>query len=623
LLASEQKYHTLFAQMDSGCALQEIIRDEAGNAVDYVTLEVNDSYGKILGVKREDVVGRKASEILPGDELRKWVGVFGGVALTGKPASYEMYSPVNDKYFEGNAFCPEPGRFVCIFSDITERKRAEEELKASNELLGLFIKESPIYAFIKSVSPAESKVLFASENYRDMVGIPGSEMIGKNMRELFPPEFAEKITADDNKVVSDGKSISLDEFLNERSYLTYKFPIKQGNRNLLAGYTIDVTERNKAEESLANMQKLESLGLLAGGIAHDFNNLLGGIYGYMDMAGEIATDRRVSQYISKAMSTIDRGRHLTQQLLTFSKGGAPIKSVAKLFPHVRETAQFALSGSNITCSFDVAEGLHACNFDKNQIAQVIDNIVINAKQAMPDGGKMEIAARNIAIGEGQHAVLGAGDYVKISIRDHGIGMPSEILTRIFDPFYTTKATGHGLGLASCYSIIKRHDGCIEVESEPGKGSVFHVFLPATAQDSERPETDPYGKHEGSGVFIVMDDEEIMRETMSDMLESFGYRAMCVEDGQEAVERLAAAMAGKNKVVGLILDLTIPGGMGGKEAIGEIKKINASIPVFVASGYAEDPVMANPREYGFMASIRKPFRKGDLAEMLNKHLGDAR
>jgi PAS domain S-box-containing protein len=382
---------------------------------------------------------------------------------------------------------------------------------------------------------------------------------------------------------------------------------------------IDITERKQMEEELQKTQKLESLGILAGGIAHDFNNLLGGIYGYIDLAGETAKEKELSQYLSKAMDTIERARGLTLQLLTFAKGGAPIKKTGTLFPFVQETAQFALSGSNISANFSIQENLWPCNFDKNQIGRVIDNIIINAKQAMPDGGTIELSAHNVSISGNVHPHLRNGDYVTISIKDCGIGMPKEILSRIFDPFYTTKVTGNGLGLASCHSIIKRHGGCIDVESELGKGSTFHLFLPAEigADVSSTKETGV--KHKGCGTFIVMDDQEFMRETIGAMLESLGYSVVCKESGKDAIDFVQAEIRAKRKIAGMLFDLTIPGGMGGKETIGEIRKLNPEAFAFATSGYAEDPIMANPNDYGFTASICKPFRRSELSEMLNKYM----
>ena len=385
------------------------------------------------------------------------------------------------------------------------------------------------------------------------------------------------------------------------------------------GTVQDITRHKRLEEELQNVQKIESIVVLAGGIAHDFNNLMGGIFGYIDMASEASTENKVTSYLSKAMNTIDRARALTLQLLTFAKGGAPIQEICHLFPFVRETAEFALSGANVSCNFDVPQDLWTCNFDKNQIGQVIDNIIINAQQAMPDGGMIELSARNITLEKKEHSLLANGNYVRISIKDTGIGISNELITRIFDPFFTTKAMGHGLGLSTCYSIIKRHGGCIDVESEPGKGSTFHVYLPASMEAASSEKQQAAKTHEGSGTFLIMDDEEVMRDTIGGMLESLGYSVESKENGKDAIDFFLSETKANRKIVGMIIDLTIPGGMGGKAAIEEIRKLNTEIPVFVVSGYADDPVMKKPSEHGFTASLCKPFRKAELSEMLSRYL----
>ncbi len=305
-------------------------------------------------------------------------------------------------------------------------------------------------------------------------------------------------------------------------------------------------------------------------------------------------------------------------MLTFAEA-ASVRKVGSLFPFVQETAQFALSGADVSCKLDVSRDLWTCNFDKNQIGQVVDNIIINAQQAMPVGGTIELAARNTTLDEKEHPLLKKGNYVKISIKDTGIGIPKELLSRIFDPFFTTKPKGHGLGLATCYSIIKRHSGVIDVDSEPGKGSTFHVYLPASMGEVSSDTKKSTNKYKGTGTFLVMDDEEVMREAISDMLGSFGYTVVCKENGREAVDYFTGEIEDKRKVAGMIFDLTVPGGMGGQAAVAEIRKLNTEIPVFVASGYADDPVIKEPAEYGFTASICKPSRKTELMEMLGKYL----
>jgi PAS domain S-box-containing protein len=391
------------------------------------------------------------------------------------------------------------------------------------------------------------------------------------------------------------------------------------------GIQMDITEqkrleaeRERMEQQLFKAQKLESLGVLAGGIAHDFNNLLGGIFGFIDLALEESRNDKVTEYLSKAMTSIGRARGLTAQMLTFSLGGTPVRQVGNLLPVVQEAVHFALSGSNVSPRFFISETLRPCSFDKNQIAQVVDNIVINAKQAMQNGGVVEVTLADTMLQDKEHATLPAGDYVKISIKDFGIGIDNEFLPRIFDPFFSTKVKGHGLGLATCYSIINRHDGFINVESQPGKGSTFHIYLPAVKESAVR--VSEYGfatAHSGQGVFVVVDDEEAMRETVGVMLRSFGYTPMLFGDGRDAVHFFQTEIGANRAPAGMLLDLTIPGGMGGKDAVLEIRKLSSTIPVFVMSGYADDPVMAEPAGYGFSAGICKPFKKSNLRDLLNR------
>ncbi|MBI9101756.1 MAG: response regulator [Spirochaetales bacterium] len=305
--------------------------------------------------------------------------------------------------------------------------------------------------------------------------------------------------------------------------------------------------------------------------------------------------------------------------MTFSKGGTPICKVETLFPFIKETVNFALSGSNIIGQFDIQQDLRNCNIDKNQIGQVIDNIIINASQAMPLGGQIDLRAKNVSLKDGEHALLVAGEYVKITIKDYGIGIPPQMLTRIFDPFFTTKPKGHGLGLATCYSIVKKHGGCIDVESEQGTGSTFHIYLPATAEAENSMVTKSTRSFHGAGTFVVMDDEEIIRDTIGAILKRIQFKVVFKNNGQDMLEFLTDEIKANRKIAGMIFDLTIPGAMGGKEAIKEVRKLKLDIPVFVSSGYAEDPVMANPTEYGFTASIAKPFRVSELIDMLSKYM----
>ena len=385
---------------------------------------------------------------------------------------------------------------------------------------------------------------------------------------------------------------------------------------MFAEFNVDITRRNRAEEALQTTQRLESLGILAGGIAHDFNNLLAGIFGHINIALEQSENEELSDHLQKASNAIERTRGLTGQLLTFAKGGAPVKKIHHLKPFIEETVKFALSGAKTSYIFNFSKDLPPCEFDKNQIAQVLDNLVINAKQAMPEGGNIEIFAEETNISDNDYTKLNPGRYVKITICDHGIGIPKDILHKIFDPFFTTKTKGAGLGLATSHSIVKRHGGFIEVQSNPETGSSFTFFLPATSRLPRENDTNNAKEHFGAGSFLLMDDQEIIRLTTGKMIENLGYSVILKEDGAAAVEYFSK---NHDKIRGMIFDLTIPGGMGGLEAISRIRKMNDTVPVFVSSGYADDPAMANPQRYGFTASITKPFTKIELIKMLNKYM----
>ncbi|MDD5674714.1 MAG: PAS domain S-box protein [Chitinivibrionales bacterium] len=446
-------------------------------------------------------------------------------------------------------------------------------------------------------------------------------MIDQRSREALQTPV-EKILASGEIVELANHTVLVSRNGKERIIADSGAPIK-GQDGAVAGVVMvfrDITEKQKLLDQMQKAEKLDSLGILAGGIAHDFNNLLSGIFGYIDMARERSTgDPVTSIFLDKAVTVFERAKNLTRQLLTFSKGGTPVRKTGQLGALVKESATFALSGAKIFCEFKIAPDLWACDFDENQMAQVIDNIVINALQTMPHGGRLVITAENTFVADNAKTPLRNGKYLKISIADTGVGIQPDLLKRIFDPFFTTKHTGSGLGLATSYSIIQKHDGCIEVESEPGKGSVFHIYLPASQKEPEADVNTPVMSHSGSGLILVMDDEDFVREIIGNMLKKMGYSVVEAKDGREALAICSCAMSAGASLNAAIFDLTIPGGMGGREAMTEMARTYPTIPVFASSGYSEDPVMSNPRGFGFVDSIRKPYRDADLASMLNRHI----
>jgi len=384
------------------------------------------------------------------------------------------------------------------------------------------------------------------------------------------------------------------------------------------------SEKEKAarlEAVMARASKLEALGVMAGGIAHDFNNLLTVILCNLSLARlDPQLTRETECCLGESERATGRARDLTQQLLTFAKGGAPVRAATRLADIVRESAEFVLHGSKSRCDFDIAPELWAAHVDRGQIAQVVQNLVINATQAMPQGGSIHMVLRNAEVRAGTVPSLEAGRYLELSIEDTGAGIPAAIMPRIFDPYFTTKQQGSGLGLATVYSIVKQHLGHLEVESREGMGTTFTVWLPAS---NETPAAEPAVTREfphRTGRVLLMDDEPSIRQLGEVVLRRMGLAVTAVSHGQAVVEAYTAAKAAGHPYDLLILDLTVPGAMGGLEAMQQLQQLGGEIRAIVSSGYSSDPVMAEYRAHGFASVVVKPYEAGELARTVDAVLG---
>jgi CheY-like chemotaxis protein len=370
---------------------------------------------------------------------------------------------------------------------------------------------------------------------------------------------------------------------------------------------VDVTLRKQAEEELLRAQKLESVGVLAAGIAHDFNNLLTGIVGNVSLAKMLAgSNARVVARLTEAENACQRTTALTHQLLTFAKGGAPVRQPIAIMNFLTESVAFAVRGSNVRPEFAIAEDLWLVDGDEDQMYQVIYNVVLNAVQAMPQSGRIVVQAENVCLRAGEVAQLQEGRYIKIAVQDYGCGIPKDVLPKIFDPYFTTKETGSGLGLAAAYAIVTKHDGCLTVTSKVAMGTTVFIYLPASQHDMLFFRATPDTPAVGSARILVMDDEEIIRDLLCETLTSLEYEVVCACDGGEAIALYQDALALGQPFRVVILDMTVPGGMGGKEAMAALRAIDPHVKALISSGYANDPVMANFAAYGFNGMVTKPY-----------------
>ncbi|MBN1306971.1 MAG: response regulator, partial [Chitinispirillaceae bacterium] len=388
----------------------------------------------------------------------------------------------------------------------------------------------------------------------------------------------------------------------------------------------DCTQQEQLEEELLRARKLESVGLLAGGIAHDFNNILTGIITNLFMARmSVYQNEEACQLIADAEKAAFKATRLTKQLLTFSQGGAPVKESVIVCQLIEETVGFSLSGSNVDYKLHFEEDVRHVEVDKGQIDQVLNNLIINAAQAMPDGGTVTISAKNCSLKggfssddrefKGPKLPVADGEYVKVSVSDEGPGIPKKHIGRIFDPYFTTKATNTGLGLTTAYSIIKKHGGHIEVESRPGHGAIFSFYLPAVTAETPDNREDDLERIEDFGNILVMDDDVIIRTVIEKLLKKTGYAVVCVTNGEDALQTYIDAFNRKEPFHFVIMDLTIPGGMGAKETVVKIKEFDKGARVIVFSGYSNDPILTNYKEYGFDGVLKKPFSSIELLHLI--------
>jgi len=515
-----------------------------------------------------------------------------------------------------------------IVRDITLRKRAEKALIEEKERLDVTL--SSIEDAVITTDTYGNIVLY-NEKAEKLVGGNSENIIGKDFRRIINLQIEKKKIFPIDRVLEVKERLILDKDVSLISKGGKKYAIELsaapiiGQHKEVVGVVIafrDVTERRHLEAELIKAQKLESIGILAGGIAHDFNNILTAVLGNVSLAKLYAgSEDKITSILGKAERAVVQAKDLTQQLLTFSKGGAPVKRTASIAEIVQESANFILRGSQVQCDFNIEQGLWNVDVDGGQMSQVVQNLIINAEQAMPEGKHIRISLSNEILEENVIPSMPAGRYVKISISDEGIGIPDENLVKIFDPYFTTKSTGTGLGLTTTYSIIKRHGGHIHIESQLGRGTNVYIYLHASSKPINNSEAVKQPIQNGKGRILVMDDEPTVRELSRNILCHLGYEVVETEDGIETLRRYQLAKKENRPIDLIIMDLTIPGGMGGKETITRLKKIDPAVKAIVSSGYSNDPIMAEFRKYGFVDVLNKPYTVENLSHTVLQHINN--
>jgi len=609
----------------------KLITDNMSDMVRVLDLQGNNVYASpshysVLGYKPEDRVGKSTFDIVHPDDVEGLIRVFSESLARRQPTMVEYrVRHANGHYVwletVGDPIRDDKGDITAVVvsaRDISERKASEERLRKSEERYrALAYSIDSMYLVDR-----ECRYLFINEGYRQRIGIPLEEIIGRRYNEFHPKEDAREFTEKVKEVYESGKPIQ-HEYISEREqkYFIRTFsPVMDQEGKSISAVTVaakDITDRKHLEAHLLQAQKMEALGTLSGGIAHDFNNILTGILGNIGLAmihmqSEDITFKRLAAAEKAAL----QARDLTQHLLTFSRGGAPVKKAASITELLRDSVMFALTGSNVQCKFSIPADLRPLDVDEGQMNQVINNLIVNALQAMPEGGTIKVGAENIIVGAGQDLPLKEGKYVKISIEDEGIGISKAHLQKIFDPYFTTKQKGSGLGLAITYSIVRQHGGYIDVESDLGVGTKFSIYLPASSANmaaKERPGKEIIG---GEGKVLLMDDEEVVRDVAGEMLKHMGYTVEFAKDGIGAIDLYIKARSSGRPFDVVIMDLTIPGGMGGKEAIKRLREIDPSVKAVVSSGYSNDPIMADFRSYGFSGIVAKPYKIEELGRVLD-------
>jgi len=623
---SELEFRTLF---DHSYDAIFLIRD-------FVIIDSNKKTLNLFGYTKEEIVGKSPMYLSPtiqpdgSDSYKKGMQKMNDT-LKGIPQFFEWtHTKKSGTNFDAeislNRIVIDKETYVqAIVRDITEQKKTKDML-----LLTQFTIDhaSESIFWIRS----DGGIMYTNEASIELLGYSHEEYKSMAIYDIDHDFNIEKSAEIWRRAKKDGHFRFESRYCKKNGELlpvevTANY-VKYQDKHIVACFVRDITkqklaetEKRRMEEERLKMNKLESIGMLAGGIAHDFNNILTTILGNISLAKIYLKNdiKKVDAKINEAEKALFRARDLTQQLLTFSRGGVPVKKTILLEPLIKESVLFALRDSSVQVNFNISEDIFPTDVDEGMIGQAINNLIINAVQAMPDGGSIDVAVDNIIL-ENKTTIEGLqlekGSYVKITIKDHGIGISNEHIAKIFDPYFTTKEKRTGLGLATTFSIIQKHGGHITVNSELGIGTIFNIYLVASPEHitiNRKTNKPVYGQ----GKILIMDDDEDILNIAGEMLSTLGYEVEYAKNGVEAIDKYKKMLEQNNPFDLVIMDLTIPGGMGGKDAIKGLLALDRHVKAIVSSGYSDDPIMGNHTEYGFVGVALKPYKLNELSEIVQK------
>jgi PAS domain S-box-containing protein len=629
---SEENYRELFESIDQGFCTIEVLFDENGKPSDYRFLMVNPAFERQTGIP--SAAGRRIRELVPLHE-EHWFETYGRIALTGEPMRFENHAGQLQRYYEVFAWrigAPSERKVGVLFKDISDRKRAEAELRESAERLRLAQEAGRIGAFEWNL---QTGVNTWAPQLEELYGLPAGSF-GRTQtawENLLHPDDRAGVVERVNETLETGEPgeaefrvVWPDGSVHWLTGRWQAFKDASGAPLRLTGVNIDITERKRAEDRLRQAQKLESLGLLAGGVAHDFNNLLVGVIGNASLAHEmLPPDHPATGLMETVVKTGEQAAHLTRQMLAYSGKGKFLVESLDLSALARDIIELVRPSipKKVVVNLELDGALPAIEADRGQVQQILMNLAINAAEAIGShAGQVTVMTGTQVVDDDylrRHpdaAELPPGRYVVLEVRDTGCGMDSAVKTKIFDPFFSTKFTGRGLGLAAVAGIVRGHKGAIVVTSAPGRGSTFSVLFPPAAQPAkEAPAAAPSHIAQGSGVVLVVDDEQIVRDMAQRVLERHGYTVLVADGGLAAIDILKRR---PGKVDMVLLDLSMPG-MSGEETLPELRKIRPEVKVLVSSGYSESEAMIMFRGQRVSGFLQKPYSSAVLADKVNRAL----